>query len=255
MRRMDRIFRKDGKTVIVAIDHGMSLSVNPALNDLEHILQQIIAGGADALLLPYGVACKYEDILRDVAVIIRMDGGTSQLGSNVEGPSLLFSMEDVLRIGADGVACMGFPGTSFEQKTIENLSLLASEGKQWGIPVLSEMLPGGFGSEPPKTVENLCLAVHIGCDHGANIIKTTYAGTREEFKKVIDASYQPVVILGGEKTKDLKDLFECIENAISAGAAGVAIGRNVWKHPDPKAVVEALVKLVHEGKAAKDIVL
>jgi class I fructose-bisphosphate aldolase len=255
MRRLERIFRKDGKTVIVAIDHGMALSVNPALDNIELVLRQVIEGGADALLLPYGLACKYEDILRDVAVIVRMDGGTTQLGPNVDGPSLLLSIEDVLRIGADGVVCNGMPGTVYEEKTLENLSLLASEGKKWGIPVIAEMLPGGFGPEPPKTVENILLSAHIGCELGADIIKTNYAGTPEEFKKVIQASYQPVVILGGEKTKDLNDLFECIENAMSVGAAGVAIGRNVWKHSDPKAVVEALVDLVHGGKAASEIVL
>ena len=97
------------------------------------------------------------------------------------------------------------------------------------------------------------MAARTGCEYGASIIKTTFTGTPEEFRGVIEASYQPVVVLGGEKTSQLSDLFVCIEQAISVGAAGVAIGRNVWKHPDPEAVTRALVDLVHNGKRAADI--
>ena len=117
---------------------------------------------------------------------------------------------------------------------------------------MAEMLPGGFGNDVPKTVD-VRLAARTGCEYGASIIKTTFAGTPEEFRQVIDASYQPVVVLGGEKTSQLADLFVCIEQAMSVGAAGVAMGRNIWKHPDPEAVTRALVDLVHNGKKASDI--
>jgi DhnA family fructose-bisphosphate aldolase class Ia len=38
---------------------------------------------------------------------------------------------------------------------------------------------------------------------------------------------------------------------MQAGAAGVAIGRNIWQHPDPRAMVQAMVGVVHEGWTAK----
>ena len=95
--------------------------------------------------------------------------------------------------------------------------------------------------------------ITIGCEYGASIIKTYYAGTVEEYKKVVAASYQPVIVLGGEKTPDLNSLFVSIENAMAAGAKGVAIGRNVWKHDDPEKFTRALVDLVHNGAKASDI--
>ena len=39
MRRLGRIFRADGKTVIAAMDHGMGLNVNPALDKTGEILE------------------------------------------------------------------------------------------------------------------------------------------------------------------------------------------------------------------------
>lgn len=253
MRRYDRIFRKDGKTVVVAMDHGMGLRVNPELDDTARVIEQVIEGGADAIILTYGMAKTYQSILRDVAVIVRLDGGGSQLGDGKEGPSLLYSIEDALRVGADGVVCMGFPGYACEHQTMRTLAQVAAEAHQWGVPVVAEMLPGGFGPTPPKTVENLRLAARTGCEYGADIIKTTYAGTAQQFKQVVDASYAPVIVLGGEQTTDLQGLFGCVEQAVSVGSAGVAIGRNVWKHAMPGLVVKALVEIVHNRKQLSEI--
>ena len=256
MKRMNRIFKPDGKTVIIAMDHGMGMNVNPALDETEAKLKAIVRGGADAILTTFGIMQKYGHILQDVAVILRADGGYSSLPSEAGGhPRLLFSVEDALRLGADAVVCNGFPGTPNEQDCMKNVAELARQGAEWQVPVMAEMLPGGFGKLVPWNVDNIRLAARTGCEYGANIIKTTFAGTPEEYKQVVDASYQPVVILGGEATKDLAGLFDCIENAMTIGVAGVAIGRNVWNHPDPEAVTRALVDLVHNGAKASDIKL
>ena len=77
MRRLGKIFREDGRTVIVAMDHGMGMNVNPALDRTGEILEAIVAGGADAVLTTYGIASKYADILRHVGLILRCDGGYS----------------------------------------------------------------------------------------------------------------------------------------------------------------------------------
>ena len=235
------------------MDHGMGLSVNPALDQTGEILKAIVAGGADAILTTYGIAQKYQDILKDVGLILRMDGGSSCLNDQNDCPELLYTAEDALRIGADAMACMGFPGAAYENQCMKNLANLAASGHAWGIPLMAEMLPGGFDPSIPNTVDNLVLTARTGCEYGADVIKTSFAGTPEEFKRVIRASYQPVVVLGGEKTKNLQDLFICLEQAMEAGAAGVAIGRNVWKHEDPERVTRALVDLVHHGKKASEI--
>jgi len=255
MRRLGRIIKGDGKTVIVAMDHGQSLAVNPALDDTGAILEKIVAAGVDAVLVTYGIACKYADILQDVGLIVRLDGGGSKFTTKDTYYRTMYSIEDALRIGADAVVCMGFPGTAYEHEHMENLARAIADGQKWGVPVVAEMLPGGFGPEPPKNVENIALAARIGCEYGSSIIKTNYVGPREEFKKIVDAAFQPVIILGGEKTADLPSLFVCIEEALSVGAAGVAIGRNVWNHPEPGKVTTALLDMVHNGKNAADITI
>jgi len=251
MRRMDRIFGKDGRTVIVAMDHGTGLNVLPDLNDTGSVLEKIVKGGADAVLTSYGIASRFERELFGTGLILRLDGGNSSLTSNTAGNAVL-SPEDALRMGCDGCACMGFPGAPNEVANLTQLSRYAVEAHGWGMPLLAEMLPGGFGPEPAKTVENMRLSARIGAECGADIIKTIYVGSVKEFKTVVDGCFRPLIILGGEKSSDLAGLFQVIEQAMQAGAAGVAIGRNVWKHKDPMGVVQALVELVHLGKSARE---
>jgi len=56
----------------------MGLQVNPELDKTGYILEKVIAGGADAVIVTYGIAREFASILRDVAVIVRVDGGGSQ---------------------------------------------------------------------------------------------------------------------------------------------------------------------------------
>ncbi len=251
MRREKQLFRADGRTVIIAMDHGTGLNVLPDLNDTGSVLGKIVSGGADAVLTSYGIASRYEEVLAGTRLLMRLDGGNSMLSKNPAG-NQVFSPEDAVSIGSDGCACMGFPGASNEVETLSRLSRYAVDAHRFGLPLLAEMLPGGFGPEPAKSVENIRLAARIGAECGADIIKTVFAGTVKEFRTVVDGCFRPLVILGGEKSADLAGLFLVIEQAMEAGAAGVAIGRNVWRHPDPEGVVQALVDLVHNGKKASE---
>ncbi len=252
MRRLERLFGKDGKVVIIAMDHGLGLDVLPALNDTGEVISKIAEGGADAVLTTFGIAQRYEKELRDLGLILRLDGANTMLSKNPAG-TLIYSVDEALELGADAIACMGFPGASNEQETLANLAELSSDARRWGIPLLAEMLPGGFEGSVEQSVENIRLAARAGSEHGANIIKTTFAGSAEEFRSVIDGAFAPVVVLGGAHKKDLNGLMEVIEQAMEAGAAGVAIGRNVWRHPHPDKVTRALVDIVHGGKKAKDV--
>jgi DhnA family fructose-bisphosphate aldolase class Ia len=57
----------------------------------------------------------------------------------------------------------------------------------------------------------------------------------------------PVVVLGGAKAADDRSVLQAVAEALGTGAAGVAIGRNVWQHHDPAGMTRALVALVHGG--------
>ncbi len=243
-RRMYRLFRGDGRCLVVAMDHGSTLDVFPALNDTTKVVDAVIAGGADAILTTPGIAREFFDHLKSIGLILRVDGWSADAREKPEC-NLLFSVEDALRLGADAVACMGYVGTPLECQTLGNLAKVAAECHAWGVPLLAEMLAGGFTNPELRTPENTRRAARIGAELGADIIKTEFTGPGGSFQQVTEHCYRPVLVLGGSKRDDDRGLLEMVKSALEAGASGVAIGRNIWGHSDPQALVKALSRLIH----------
>lgn len=247
-RRLRRIFRDDGRAVIVAFDHGLIDGPIPGLEHPGDTLRRIVAGGADAILTSYGVATRFAEELAPAGLIVRLDGGGTKLGS--VGPAAQFyTVEDALRVGADAVVVSAFPGTPQERETLQTLASVIAEAHAWGLPVLAEMQPGGFDAGPAFfTVDNIALSARVAAELGADWVKVPYAAG---FEQVVNTCYVPVVMLGGARQDRPGSMLESIRDAGQVGAAGVAIGRNVFQSDDPQRMTAAVAAIVH-GRATVD---
>jgi class I fructose-bisphosphate aldolase len=253
MRRLSRLFREDGNMVVVAMDHGLGLSVNPALDDIGAKLRAIIKGGADAILTTYGIARTYEDILKDTNLILRLDAGIPALTATTSARIKCLILKTRCASAQTRSSAWVSPDRPMSISPLNSLRITAAKATRWGSPSWRRCCPADFRPLFRRRLKTLSLQRATGCECGAHIIKTAFAGDAESYKKVIAASYQPVIVLGGEAVKDPSSLYVCIEQAMQAGAHGVAIGRNVWKSSDPERVTRDLVRLVHEGAKANDI--
>ncbi len=246
-RRIRRIFNADGRAVIVAFDHGLIDGPIPGIERPGDTLRQIVAGGADAILTSFGVATRFADELAPAGLIVRLDGGGTKLGASGPGAQF-YTVEDALRIGADAVVVSAFPGTPQERETLRTLAHVIAEAHAWGLPVLAEMQPGGFDAGPAFfTVENIALSARVAAELGADWVKVPYAAP---FDRVVETCYVPVVILGGARQDQPEMMLESIRAAGQAGAAGVAIGRNVFQADDPRRMTAAIAAIVHGGATA-----
>jgi len=243
-RRINRIFRPSGRALIVAMDHGLLDGPCPGLEDPADTISRIVAGGADAILTSYGIARRFARELAPLGLILRVDGGTTSL-SRLDGPgALLYGVEDALRLGADAIALNGFPGSPHETASLEHLASAIRHAHPWGMAVMAEMVPGGFDSPPEwRTVDKIALSVRVAAELGADFVKTPYA---PDFAAVTGTCYVPVVILGGAKRGSERGMLADIKGAIQAGAAGVAIGRNIFQAADPAAMTAAVAAIIHD---------
>ncbi len=248
IRRLNRIFRSDGRTLIVALDHALTEGPVRGLEAPAHILDEIVAGGADAVLTTYGVAMRFARELASLGLILRLDMGGTKLGQM--GPGVpMFGVDDALRVAADAAAVSAFPGTPQESATLQMLADAIRKGHAAGLPVMAEVQPGGFDAGPEvSNVETIALSVRVAAELGADWVKAPYA---PGFERVIQAAYVPVVMLGGVRVNEQARLFESVSAAVKAGAAGVAIGRNIFQADAPRAVVTALAAILHRGADAK----
>ena len=126
---------------------------------------------------------------------------------------------------------MGRPGSQFEAEMLPYLCELVGQCAEWNVPVMAEMLPAGFENPAEMwTPENIGHACRIGAELGADLIKTNYTGDPESFRRICDQVYVPIVVLGGGKSKDPRDLLTGIHESMQAGASGVAVGRNIYQY-------------------------
>jgi fructose-bisphosphate aldolase, class I len=249
-RRLNHIFKADGKTLIVAMDHGLIDGPCKGLVRPEETIEKIIAGGADAVLTSYGVAKRFAPQLAPIALILRGDGGSTSMGK-MDGPSsVFFTVEEALRLDADALAVSGYPGSDKEVESLHNIATLARLGDAWGLPVMAEMVPGGFDSAPEfRTTKNIAIAARVGLELGAAFIKTPYA---PDFHEVTSSCYAPVVILGGAKRGKEGDMLADIKAAVDSGASGVAIGRNIFQADNPRAMTAAVAAILHAGASVEE---
>lgn len=246
-KRLQHIFRKDGKTTIVAMDHGSDSGPVAGLENPAKTIEAVIEGEADAILTTLGIAKKFGALIGSTGLIVRLDFPGTILGSGGHDAKhdceLLASVEEAVRVGADAVIITAGPGAGVERKTMANLAKVAEDCTKYGMPLVGEMYPGGFNPAPEMVnIDNLALAARMGAEWGADLLKMPY---RPGFEKVVNGTYVPIVVLGGAKTNNQKEFFTNIYDAMQAGAKGVAIGRNIWGSPDPAKVVRCLNALVH----------
>lgn len=241
-RRMNRIFRPDGRTLIVAFDHGMIDGPAKGMEQPADTLEQIVAGGADAILTSYGTALRFAKEIAPLGLILRLDGGSTKLGEMGPG-SQFYTLADAIRIGADAVAVSAFPGAPNEQESLRTLARVIGEAHDWGIPIMGEMVPGGFDSpDHMRTAESIAISARVGAELGADWMKIPYA---ERFEEVTTTCYVPTVILGGAKKGSERVMLEKIRSALDVGAVGVAIGRNIFQADNPQTMTAAVAALIH----------
>lgn len=251
-QRWNRIFREDGNAIIVAMDHAGGGGPLPGLERPGETIARLVEAGVDAIMTSYGTARTFQAQLKGRGLIVRIDSGDH----------LQYSVEDALRIGADSVITMGWVYEDFtKNQHLRYLAEVACACERWGVPFLAEMTPYEHipffydANHPPKSTlgEAVARACRIGAELGADYIKTMYTGDPPTFGKVVSGTYIPILILGGEFVAGkTRQILTGVYESVQAGGHGVVMGRNIWAHPQPDKVVQALDLLIHRHGSVDD---
>lgn len=246
--RMERILdRKTHRTVIVPMDHGISVGPIAGLIDMPSTVDKVAEGGANAVLGHMGLPLHgHRGYGRDVGLIIHLSASSS-LGPDPNHKIIVTRVEDAIRVGADAVSIHVNVGADDEAEMLHDLGRTARTCDMWGMPLIAMMYPRGPKVKSEHNVEYVKLAARIGSELGADIVKTNYTGTPETFKEVVQGCNVPVVIAGGPKMDTEKELLQMVYDAIQVGGAGVAFGRNVFQAKNPTLLVKRLCTVVHKG--------
>lgn len=244
--RFSKIIKpKNGRCVMLAVDHGYFLGPTEKLEVPQKTIQPLLPY-VDSIMLTRGVLRTSVSPTSHVPIVLRVSGGTSIIGEDLSKETIVTSMEDAIRLNVSCLALSIFIGSKYEHQTLSNLAALVDQGERYGIPILAVT---AVGKEMVRDARYLGLACRIAGELGAHVVKTYYC---EKFEKVIEGCPVPVIIAGGKKLEKEIDVLELTFNAIREGASGVDMGRNIWQSDSPIAMIKAVKSIVHENFSIKE---
>jgi predicted phospho-2-dehydro-3-deoxyheptonate aldolase len=248
-RRLQRIFRDDGRTVIIPMDHGVTLGPVAGLENMQETVDRLARGGVDAIVVHKGIATNIDT--RRLGLIIHVNGST-ELSPDPNRKLQVCTVDEAVKLGADGVSIHVNVGAVTEPEMLLDLGSTSAACEDYSIPLLAMMYPRG-----PKITNSNDVAVvkhvaRLGAELGADIVKTNYTGSVDSFQNVVKGCPVPVVIAGGPKANTEADVLEMVHGSVQARGVGVSLGRNVFQHKDPEAMSRAVVAIVHKGASVEE---
>jgi len=263
-----------GRALILAYDQGFEhgprdFVEHPESANLEYILDIAKRGRFTGIVLHAGLAEKYEREIQgsNVPLILKLNG-TSELCTEEEPYSpQLYSVEDALELGAAAVGYTVYSGSKYEDEMQKEFSRIIREAHRKGIPVIGWMYPRGKSlfdrRSASKTLKialeeqeetNLSIdetpsivayGARIGLELGADIVKVKYTGSPESFRWVVQSAFPTKVVMsGGPMTKTDEGFLSRVKDVLTAGAVGIAVGRNIWQRKDPLIISEKIHQII-----------
>lgn len=237
--RLSRILKPDtGRTVMLAVDHGYFLGPTSGLEEADKTIAPLLPY-ADSLMLTRGTLRQSVPADSQVPIVLRVSGGTSIL-SDLSGEGLTVAVEDAIRLNAAAITLSIFVGEDGERETLLNLAKLVDAGEKYGIPVLAVT---AVGKKMSRDARYLGLCCRIAAEIGAHFVKTYFV---DGFEEMVRATPVPIVVAGGKKVSE-KEAIQLAYNAVSHGAAGVDMGRNIFQSDCPVGMIRAVRAVVHEN--------
>lgn len=260
--RMNRLFRNGG-CLDVAVDHGVcnEPSFLNGLEDMPHVVEMLVGARPDAIQMTFGQA----DLLQSrpehdkPALVMRLDMGNPYNATRhrVMWAELQNAADPVIAAVEMDAACVVVnlfmlpDEPELFRQCVQNIARVRADCSRYGMPLMIEplvMLPNDVrgGYQVDGDAEKIVTLTRLATEMGADIIKADPTTDPEDFHRVVEAARVPVLARGGGK-EDLRVVLEKSAALVAQGAKGLVYGRNIYQHANPKAVVAALMAIIHQG--------
>jgi predicted phospho-2-dehydro-3-deoxyheptonate aldolase len=251
--RLRRIFdRKSGNTVIVPMDHGISLGPVKGIADIRSTVDRLAEGGASAVVVHKGLVPYLGPFVGSpLGLIVHISASTS-MSPDPNAKVLVASVDAAATLGADAISIHCNIGSDTEDVMVSDFGLVSDRCSELGLPLLAMCYPRGKNIKDQFNVDAVKHCARLSAELGADVVKTNYTGSPDTFKEVVKGTPIPVVIAGGPKMDSDASLLKMVSDAMGAGARGVSIGRNVFQHDDVSMITRAIGKVVFEGLSPED---
>ncbi|RVN96051.1 aldolase [Sinorhizobium meliloti] len=265
--RMNRLFNR-GRCLDVAIDHGVcnEPSFLSGLENMETVVKALTAAAPDAIQMNYGQA----DLLQDLpgkdkpALVMRIDMGNpyNRIRHRDMWAVLQNEAEPLIGALAMDAACVVVnlfmlpDEPDLFRQCVQNIARVRADCHKCRMPLMIEPLVmqpvtehGGYMVD--GDADKIVTLTRLAREMGADIVKADPTNDVDEFHRVVEAARCPVLVRGGGK-EDLRSVLDKSAALMKQGAMGMVYGRNIYQHSNPKAVVRALMAIVHDNASGEE---
>ncbi|BBD09460.1 class I fructose-bisphosphate aldolase [Desulfovibrio ferrophilus] len=246
MRRLGRLFHpQSAKSVILALDHGVSEGMIPGLTEIPLLIEGMKHLPVQGVVLNKGLArASVGSLSLDKNVFVHLSAGTKH-GLPTYNQSLVCSVNEALRLGADAVSMHVNIGNDLEDRMLQDFGMVTDEAHAMGIPVMAVIYARGGQIVNELDPSLITHCIRLGGELGADVVCVPYSGDKQSFAMGVATCPVPVFITGGPAQPNWKAAKKMIAEAMEAGASGVTMGRPIFQHKDPLKALAEVCQLVH----------
>jgi len=251
--RFDRLFNRNERAVIIAMDHCEFDGPIPGMLNLAETAAKVDAC-VDGILMSPGMLphCRHAFNYKGAPMaVVRLNWSTVycfQWQYKEAATVAAFTPAEALRLGAD-VALISLTletgSEANDAKNVEVFRSLCRKAKELGMPVIGEYFPADPDNLSPEDLHRKAHAcTRIIAELGADLIKTFFT---HKFKEVTRSCPVPVLGLGAAKCPTQLEALQLAAAEVAGGAGGVVFGRNAIQVKNPASFQRALCDVVKHG--------
>ncbi len=243
--RLKRLFPDPTRRLFsVPLDHAVSMGPIDGIEQLAPLASDLQAGGADLLIVTKGAVRELVPVLAPTTKLgIHVSASTS-LGATSNRKVLVGTAEEAIALGADLLSVQVNFGVPEEPEMLRDLGIAVDQCRALGLPLLCmAYVKTADGGSP----DDLRHAARAAADTGADIVKTSYPGSEEEFGRLCRTTPVPVLIGGGVRLDDEERFLALVRGTVRAGGAGICIGRNLFQRRPVLPLARRLAEMLHGG--------
>lgn len=232
--------------VIVPIDHGLTMGPLEGIGSTAQIARWITSPVIDGVIAHKGIVERLADrgLLSRAGVMVHLNG-MSTLGSSPNTKERLTDIETAVRLGADGVSLqVNFDGSN-DAHNLSALGRAVDEAGRFGLPVLAMVYDKVPCTDRLREVARGRHLMRIAVELGVDALKIGAPTELSMIAELLDGFVDdvPVFLAGGSLTEP-GVLFALARAVMQVGGGGLCVGRNVFQHPRPHALLAELASVL-----------
>jgi class I fructose-bisphosphate aldolase/fructose-bisphosphate aldolase/2-amino-3,7-dideoxy-D-threo-hept-6-ulosonate synthase len=230
-----------GRSLIVPIDHGLTLGPIDGLSGVREIGRWMRNDAIDGVIAHKGLVPRLAaaGMLEGRGVMVHLNGSTA-IGEDPDTKHLLTSVENAMRLGADGVSVQVNFRPDNHAHNLGILGRVVDEAERYGLPVLAMVYPAGAVDDETVAMARHRHFLRIAFEMGVDAVKTAPPQHLEDIPALVDGVDDLTVLFSGGSLGSDESLISLAKAVATAGAGGLCVGRNVFQRAEPDGILAQL---------------